>query len=94
MSESHSNRTDQMGMAILAVVLFGLLFMGVGASGWFYLRAERARRVEQVLRMEQARYEAEAQCQRAEAVLADRNVTNEQAEESMTQSALTRGEND
>jgi hypothetical protein len=44
--------------------------------------------------MEQARYEAEAQRQRAEAVLADRNVTNEQAEESMTRSALTRGEND
>jgi len=82
MSESHSNRTDQLGMAILAVMLFGLLFMGVGAAGWLYLRAQRARQIEQVLRVEQARYEAEAQRQRAEAVLADRNVMDQQAEES------------
>ena len=68
-----------MGMAILAVVLFGLLFVGVGAVGWFYVRAERARRIEQELRMD---LEAEAQRQRAEAVLADRKVMNEQAEES------------
>lgn len=83
MSEPHSNRSDQMGMAILAVVLFGLLFMGVGAAGWFYVRAERARRIEQVLRMEQARYEAEAQRQRAETSQKDLDSLKEtQAEES------------
>jgi len=82
MSESRLNQTNQTSMAILAVVLFALLFIGVGTAGWFYVRAERARRIEHVLRMEQTRYEAEAQRQHAEAVLADRNVMNEQAEES------------
>ena len=41
MSDSRSSETDQAGTAVLAtIVLFGLLFAGVGAFAWVRVRAE------------------------------------------------------
>lgn len=65
MSESRSSQSDQAGLAALAtVVLFGLLFAGVGAFAWMRVRAERARAAADVMQMGRARYQAEAQRQR------------------------------
>jgi outer membrane protein assembly factor BamB len=83
MSESRSSQTDQAGMAILAsVVLFGLLFAGVGGFAWISVRAERARTTAEMMRMEQARYEAEAQRERAEAAQTDSSALLVRADES------------
>ena len=87
MSESRPNQTNQAGMAILAiVVLFGALFLGVGGFIWTRIRAEQARRVEEVMRMMevQARQEAEMQNQRAEASKAALDGAKERVEESAT----------
>lgn len=73
MSESRSNHNDQVGMAILAVVLFAVLFVVVGGFGWFFVRSQRARREAELMQAEQARYEAEAQRRRVEAELAEHN---------------------
>jgi uncharacterized protein HemX len=82
MSESRSNQTSQAGMAILAiVVLIGALFLGVGGVVWFRVRAQRAA-VEEAMMMEaQARYEAEAQRQRADAAQSALDAAKERAEE-------------
>lgn len=83
MSESRSSQTDQTGMAILVtVVLFGLLFVGVGGFAWVHVRAERARATAEMAQMEQARYEAEAQRRRGEAVQVDRSALVARADES------------
>ena len=82
MSESRSNQANKAGMAILAiVVLFGLLFIGVGGVFWMRFSAQRAG-VEEAIRMEeQAHYEAEAQHRRAEAAQADLGAAKERSEE-------------
>jgi uncharacterized protein HemX len=68
-------------MAILAVVLFVLLFVGVGGFGWFYVRTQRARRDAELRQVEEARFEAEAQRRRVEAELAETEAVKEQAEQ-------------
>ena len=61
MAESRPNQAGQTGMAVLIIViLFGMLFLGVGGMSWLRVRAVRAERaaVEDARRIaEQALYE-------------------------------------
>ena len=81
MSDSRSSETDQAGTAVLAtIVLFGLLFAGVGAFAWVRVRAERARATAEMAQVEQRRYEAEAQRRCADVAQADGSAFNENSD--------------
>jgi uncharacterized protein HemX len=68
MSEPRTNQTSQVATAILAiVVLLGAMVLGVGGLTWMRVRAARAAAEDAMRMAEQARFEAEAQQQRAAA---------------------------
>jgi hypothetical protein len=77
MSKSRSNHGNQEGMAVVAIVVL-FLFIAVGGVAWMLARADRARRVEEMVRT----YEAEAQRQRAEAEQAALDAAKTQIKES------------